>query len=139
MNKLVLLILLSLCCCKQKLSNTEISKINFDSKQLSSIQYISFSEYNASVPANFELHVFESIDAGSDSIFSKKHTYKKGVWNKTEILKAKPNKEDNAEFFNLILKENSLNNKTFGQLGDDYDGGEIEVNLTTNNNELIAI
>lgn len=137
MNKLVLLIVLSLCCCKQKMGNAEISKATSERKQSATLQYISFSEYNASVPANFELHIFESIDAGNDSIFSKKHTYKKGILSKTEILNAKQNKKNNEVFFNLISKENSLNNRTLGQLNDAYDGGGIEVSLITNNNDSI--
>jgi len=116
-NKLILLLFLSFCCCKEKISNSGISK-NTSEREHAFLKYISFTEYNASLPVNFDLYNFKSIDADKDSIYLKKHTYKKGVHSKTIVLKSLANKTANVEFLNLIAKENSLNNKTLGQFGD---------------------
>lgn len=135
--KIVLVIFFSLCCCKQKIDNSQILKLTNEKNQ-KTVEYISFLEYNASIPANFEVDTFKSIDADKDSIFSKRYTYKKGKLTKNERVKSVLNEHANRVFLNVISKENSLNNETLGQLGDIYDGGGIKVNLITNKNDTIT-
>ncbi|OAB78237.1 hypothetical protein [Cochleicola gelatinilyticus] len=123
--------------CQQKNNAVGIITTS-ENSQSTNINYISFTEYNASVPANYELHIFKSIEVDKDSVYLKEYTYKFGKPSESILLSSYESKVKNREFINKLEVETTTESQTIGQLGNEYDGGGIHIKIITKNMDTIT-
>jgi len=136
MEKIFLFTFVLFLACKEANVHKDSSKNTTENTTY--VESIKFSEYNPSVPADFDLYEYRSIEVEKDSVRLIQYTYKRGVLTQRSELNSYENKSENERFFATIPEGYLLKNQVFGTLETEADGGAIQALVSTTEKDSIV-